>query len=125
MSELSLGETTPPDPCLHDSRHEVAHKVATAAPVLTDPVRTTGPARPSLAARVLIVPVIGYRRFVSPLLPPVCRFAPSCSEYALEALRVHGAVRGLWLAVRRLARCHPFNPGGYDPVPPRPQGVIS
>jgi uncharacterized protein len=79
---------------------------------------------PSWAARVLIVPVIGYRRFISPLLPPSCRFYPSCSEYALEALRTHGAVRGLWLAVRRLARCHPFNPGGYDPVPPRPQGVV-
>jgi uncharacterized protein len=85
---------------------------------------SVGVTAPSLAARVLIVPVIGYRRFISPLLPPVCRFYPSCSEYALEALRTHGAVRGLWLAVRRLARCHPFNPGGYDPVPPRPQGVV-
>jgi putative membrane protein insertion efficiency factor len=78
---------------------------------------------PTLAARVLIVPVNGYRRFISPLLPPSCRFAPSCSQYALEALQRHGAARGLWLTVRRLARCHPFNPGGYDPVPPRPQGV--
>jgi len=85
---------------------------------------SVGSSAPSLAARALIVPVIGYRRFVSPLLPPVCRFYPSCSEYALEALRTHGAMRGLWLAVRRLARCHPFNPGGYDPVPPRPQGVV-
>jgi putative membrane protein insertion efficiency factor len=118
MSELSLGGTTTPhDPCLHGQRHGVP--VASATPETAD---STGP---SLAARVLIVPVIGYRRFISPLLPPVCRFAPSCSEYALEALRVHGAVRGLWLAARRLARCHPFNPGGYDPVPPRPQGVIS
>ena len=79
---------------------------------------------PTLAARLLIVPVTGYRRFISPLLSPVCRFYPSCSEYALEALRTHGAVRGLWLAIRRLARCHPFNAGGYDPVPPRPQGVV-
>jgi putative membrane protein insertion efficiency factor len=78
---------------------------------------------PTLAARALIVPVTGYRRFISPLLPPSCRFAPSCSEYALVALQRHGAARGLWLTVRRLARCHPFNPGGYDPVPPRPQGV--
>jgi putative membrane protein insertion efficiency factor len=86
----------------------------------------TAPAssRPSWAARPLIVAVQGYRRFISPLLPPVCRFAPSCSEYALEALRTHGAARGLWLAAWRLARCHPFNPGGYDPVPPRPQGVL-
>ena len=79
---------------------------------------------PTLAARVLIVPVLGYRRFISPLLPPTCRFAPSCSVFALEALRQHGAARGLWLTVRRLARCHPFHPGGYDPVPTRPQGVV-
>lgn len=73
--------------------------------------------RASVAARVLMVPIAGYRRFISPFIAPRCRFAPSCSEYALEALRVHGAVRGLWLTVRRLARCHPFHPGGYDPVP--------
>ncbi len=79
---------------------------------------------PTLAARVLIVPVLGYRRFVSPLISPRGRFAPSCSEYAVEALRQHGAARGLWLSVRRLARCHPFHPGGYDPVPPRSQGVV-
>jgi uncharacterized protein len=62
--------------------------------------------------------VTGYRRSVGALLPPRCRFAPSCSTYALEALAAHGALRGSWLAVRRIARCHPFNPGGYDPVPP-------
>jgi putative membrane protein insertion efficiency factor len=73
--------------------------------------------RASATARALMVPIAGYRRFISPLLGPTCRFAPSCSEYALEALRVHGAARGLWLTVRRLARCHPFHPGGYDPVP--------
>ena len=73
-------------------------------------------------ARVLIGAVTGYRRFVSPLLPPRCRFEPSCSAYALGALREHGAARGTWLAVRRVARCHPFNPGGYDPVPPRGAG---
>jgi uncharacterized protein len=86
--------------------------------------RLTEVAVPTLPARVLMVPVTGYRRFLSPLLAPRCRFAPSCSEYALEALRTHGAARGLWLAVRRVARCHPFNPGGYDPVPARPQGAI-
>ena len=73
----------------------------------------------TVPARLLIVPIVGYRRFVSPLLTPRCRFAPSCSEYALTALAEHGAARGLWLAVKRLARCHPFNPGGYDPVPIR------
>lgn len=78
---------------------------------------------PSRSARVLIAPIIAYQRFLSPLLAPRCRFAPSCSQYAVGALREHGVVRGLWLAVRRLARCHPFHPGGYDPVPIRPQGV--
>ncbi|WP_083947954.1 membrane protein insertion efficiency factor YidD [Thermobifida cellulosilytica] len=75
--------------------------------------------RPTLLARVLILPIRGYQRFISPLLPPVCRFYPSCSTYAVEALRVHGAWRGLWLTARRLGRCHPFHPGGLDPVPPR------
>ena len=59
----------------------------------------------------------GYQRFVSPALPPSCRFYPSCSQYALEAITRHGAVKGTWLATRRLVRCHPFNPGGFDPVP--------
>ncbi|HEX6470232.1 MAG TPA: membrane protein insertion efficiency factor YidD [Streptosporangiaceae bacterium] len=71
---------------------------------------------------MLMLLVTGYRRFVSPLLGPTCRFEPSCSAYSLEALRVHGAARGTWLTVRRIARCHPFHPGGYDPVPP-PQGT--
>ena len=76
-------------------------------------------AGPTVITRALMAAVTGYRRFVSPLLPPRCRFEPSCSAYALEALREHGAGRGLWLAVSRIARCHPFHPGGYDPVPPR------
>ena len=75
--------------------------------------------RPSAAARVLVAALTGYRRFISPLLAPRCRFLPSCSEYAVEAVRAHGAVRGGWLAIRRLARCHPFHPGGLDPVPSR------
>ena len=77
------------------------------------------PQGPAVVTRVLMAAVTGYRRFISPLLPPRCRFEPSCSAYALEALQVHGAARGLWLAMARIARCHPFNPGGYDPVPPR------
>jgi putative membrane protein insertion efficiency factor len=63
--------------------------------------------------------VTGYHRAVSPFLMPRCRFAPSCSEYAVQAFAEHGAWRGGWLAARRIARCHPFHPGGYDPVPPR------
>jgi uncharacterized protein len=58
-----------------------------------------------------------YRWLISPLLGPSCRFYPTCSAYALEALDRHGALHGSWLAVRRLLRCHPFNPGGFDPVP--------
>ena len=75
--------------------------------------------RPSVVARLLMLLITGYRRFISPMIPPRCRFAPSCSAYALQAVTEHGAGRGTWLAVRRVARCHPFNPGGYDPVPPR------
>ena len=82
-------------------------------------------ARPSAAARVLMALITGYRRFISPLLGPRCRFAPSCSAYALEAVREHGAPRGAWLAVRRVSRCHPFHPGGFDPVPPAPHGRLS
>jgi putative membrane protein insertion efficiency factor len=59
----------------------------------------------------------GYQRFLSPALPASCRFHPSCSQYALEAVGRYGALKGSWLAVRRLARCHPFHPGGFDPVP--------
>jgi putative membrane protein insertion efficiency factor len=68
-------------------------------------------------ARPLIWLMRAYQLALSPLLPPSCRFHPSCSHYAIEALQRHGAGRGLWLALRRVVRCHPWHPGGYDPVP--------
>jgi uncharacterized protein len=68
--------------------------------------------------RLLLLLVRGYQLFISPLLGPRCRFYPSCSAYAVTALQTHGALRGSWLAVRRLGRCHPWNPGGVDHVPP-------
>jgi len=79
---------------------------------------TTRPDTPSVGAKAFLALIAGYRRFVSPFLGPRCRFYPSCSEYAAIAIRRHGAARGVILAIRRLARCHPWNPGGYDPVPP-------
>jgi len=75
----------------------------------------------SPAAWLLVGLLRIYQRFVSPLLGPRCRFYPSCSAYALEAVQVHGAWRGSWLAVRRLSRCHPFHAGGLDPVPGGPR----
>lgn len=69
-------------------------------------------------ALLLAVPIHGYRWLVRPLLPKVCRFEPSCSTYALQALEQRGPLLGLWLIFRRLSRCHPFHPGGHDPVPP-------
>ncbi len=70
-----------------------------------------------MLARALIGLVRFYRRWVSPALPPACRFVPTCSAYAEEALSRYGAARGSWLALRRLSRCHPFGGSGYDPVP--------
>jgi putative membrane protein insertion efficiency factor len=68
--------------------------------------------------RVLKVPIYIYRRFLSPLKPPTCRFYPTCSEYALQSLELHGALKGSYLTVKRICKCHPFHPGGLDPVPP-------
>jgi putative membrane protein insertion efficiency factor len=73
--------------------------------------------RSGLVARLLVAILLVYRRLVSPLLGQNCRFHPTCSSYAIEALRVHGATHGGWLAIRRVTRCHPFHEGGFDPVP--------
>lgn len=76
-----------------------------------------------IAGAVLIAPIRFYRYFISPMFPPACRFVPTCSEYAIEAIKVHGPRKGLYLTVRRLLRCHPIKwlggSQGYDPVPPR------
>lgn len=71
----------------------------------------------AVPSRVGIVLIRGYQRFLSPIIPPSCRFTPSCSQYALEAVARYGLIRGTWLGGRRLLRCHPFHPGGFDPVP--------
>lgn len=69
---------------------------------------------------ILMAAVRFYRAFISPLTPPSCRYTPTCSAYALEALERHGSLKGSWLALRRILRCHPWGGSGYDPVPTRP-----
>ena len=69
-----------------------------------------------MIARLLIATIRGYQRFVSRWTRPRCRFYPTCSQYAVEAIEKHG-LRGLWLAIKRILKCHPLHPGGYDPVP--------
>lgn len=79
----------------------------------------------SLFARLLALLFTGYQKIISPLFPARCRFHPTCSEYALQAVRGHGAVKGLWLALRRIGRCHPWHEGGLDPVPTREPALVS
>lgn len=74
-------------------------------------------ARPSVASRLLLMAIRVYQGFLSPLMPSACKFYPSCSRYAYEAVERHGGRRGAWLAAQRLLRCRPFVPGGFDPVP--------
>lgn len=70
-----------------------------------------------LPRRTAVLGIVFYRRWISPLSPPTCRFTPTCSAYALTAIERFGLFKGGWLALRRIGRCHPWNPGGYDPVP--------
>lgn len=67
--------------------------------------------------RFCLAAIRGYQRYISPLLPDACIYIPTCSQYAVEAIEKYGVVKGCWLGVRRLLRCHPFHAGGYDPVP--------
>nr|WP_058304629.1 membrane protein insertion efficiency factor YidD [Gorillibacterium timonense] len=73
------------------------------------------------SVRAAQAPVRFYRKYISPLKPPRCRYYPTCSQYALDALEEYGAVQGMWMATKRICRCHPFHPGGIDPVPPNPR----
>lgn len=68
--------------------------------------------------KLVVLPIKFYRYAISPMMASHCRFYPSCSAYALEAIEQHGTLKGVWLASKRIGRCHPLNPGGYDPVPP-------
>lgn len=70
-----------------------------------------------VVARLVVLLIRGYQVTVSPLLPSACRYQPTCSQYTLEAVERYGALKGGWLGAKRIARCHPFHPGGYDPVP--------
>jgi len=97
-----------------DDCADSADDTAAMPQAVPEPARKAGP-----VAKVLLVPVNFYRRWISPVLPPSCRFEPSCSAYAVEALTTRGALIGFLLTVRRLLRCGPWHPGGYDPVPPR------
>lgn len=67
--------------------------------------------------RILISIIRFYQKAISPLMPPSCRFYPTCSHYGIEAIKIHGALKGSWLTIKRISKCHPFHPGGFDPVP--------
>lgn len=82
-----------------------------------EPTAGADRARHSLPSKLLMGAVRFYQKFISPGLPPSCRFYPTCSEYTLQAIAKYGALKGTWLGIKRVGRCHPFHPGGYDPVP--------
>jgi len=95
----------------HDPNEHSEQAKLLGMPDIMQPQKKTG-----LAAFFLLLLVKGYRYGISPLLPPCCRYVPTCSEYAIEAIARYGALRGGWLSLSRILRCHPFAPGGYDPV---------
>ncbi|GAA4757460.1 hypothetical protein GCM10023199_41390 [Actinomycetospora chibensis] len=102
-----------------EDRAPVRRASATESPAPAD-APDDGPAgRPSIAVRVLVAVLGFYRRWISPMFPPSCRFHPTCSAYGIEALRTHGVVIGTGLTLVRVAKCAPWHPGGLDPVPPR------
>ncbi|MFU1719398.1 membrane protein insertion efficiency factor YidD [Bacillus amyloliquefaciens] len=70
---------------------------------------------------IMIALIRGYQKFISPLTTPSCRFYPTCSQYGIEAVKTHGALKGGWLTLKRILKCHPFHPGGVDPVPDKKQ----
>jgi putative membrane protein insertion efficiency factor len=90
---------------------------AISLPLFVAPLRIMSEDWRGKLRRAAVLPLRFYKRFISPFLPPMCRFEPTCSVYAMQAIERHGLVRGAWLALRRLSRCHPFHPGGWDPVP--------
>ncbi|WP_044429141.1 membrane protein insertion efficiency factor YidD [Bacillus spizizenii] len=72
---------------------------------------------------LFIALIRGYQKFISPLTPPTCRFYPTCSQYGIEAIKTHGALKGGWLTIIRILKCHPFHPGGVDPVPEKKKSI--
>ena len=103
--------------CISDASGRSRKGVLTGAHGKAAAGGQASPRKKSFAATILSVLIHGYRLFISPWIGPRCRFLPTCSDYALDALARHGAIRGGWLTVRRLARCQPLGGSGFDPVP--------
>jgi len=107
-----------PLPATHTSLGRESGLLYPAGTAAATATLCAAPPLPDVIDRFLITLLRGYKRWLSPLLGPRCRFMPSCSEYAMQAIGRFGALKGGWLALRRIGRCHPLNPGGHDPVPP-------
>ena len=101
--------------CAHDHDSPCTHecRTPTESTALVPASASTG----GLGRRLGVSMVRFYQRYISPLTPPACRYQPTCSSYTLTAIERYGLIRGSWMGARRIARCHPFHPGGYDPVP--------